>query len=493
MRKATRYSAVLLAGVALALFAASVPSFAEVQNVKVGGDITVRGFWRKNMDLNKGDNSGDPNSGTLNRKDNFMMQTTGVNVSADLTENVMAHVRIVNERDWDSSTSGDGNDIDLSQGYIRLKELFYSPLTLTVGTQPIVWGRGFVLGSSLIPGTLARGGDPNSSITANEFTDFTAFDAIRAQLDLGGTADVGMPLNADFVYIKLDENTIGVDDDIYLTGVNLGTRFDSMNSEAEAYYLLKRDTQKESSPATDNKGEVSTWGLRGSAQPGDGSKVWGELAFQHGRRTTDPAGSRTQGQTYSAWAANFGGQMTFADVDMKPGLGLEWIWWSGKDKSSGCDTSVNSTANCGAQSGWDPIARSYFTTAIREFQTQDSVSGFYPVGQGGVTSAATNQHQFAIFTDLDPIEDLHVNSRLTWFVASTPMLTRAQTETTFPTTGSIKRHRFIGTEWDTVLTYNYTDDVQFGTIYALFQPGNVFRVPNDDTAQELITWARVGF
>ena len=484
MVKATLRSAVLL-GILLW----SVPSFAEVQNVKVGGDTTVRSFFRHNMDLSQGDSAVDPNSGAFTSKDEFLMQTTGINVSADLTENVSAHVRIANERDWDSSVTGNANDVDLSQAYITLKELFYSPLTLRVGVQPITWGRGFVLGSSLVPGTLARGGDQNASITANEFTDFTAFDAIRGTLDLSGVASLGIPLTIDGVYIKLDENNIGNNDDINLLGFNLGTKFDQWGSEAEAYYLLKRDTQKEA--GTDNNGQLSTWGLRGSSKPAESSNVWAELAYQHGMRTTDPAGARVQGERVSAWAANLGGQYALADVAMKPGLGLEWIFWSGKNKSAGCDTAYGSAPNCGAQSGWDPIARGYFTTAIREFQTQDSVTGFYPVAQSGATSAATNQHQFAIFADLDPIQDLHVNSRLTWFVAAVPMLTRATTDGFVNT--RTDRHSFIGTVWDTVLSYNYTDDVQFGVIHALFEPGNVFRTPNNDAAQELITWAKVTF
>ena len=42
MVKATLRSAVLLGIAAIGVLAAGMPSFAEVQNVKVGGDITVR-------------------------------------------------------------------------------------------------------------------------------------------------------------------------------------------------------------------------------------------------------------------------------------------------------------------------------------------------------------------------------------------------------------------------------------------------------------------
>ena len=122
MLKATLRCAVLLG-----LVAWSVPALAEVQNVKVGGDLTVRAFHRHNLDLQD-------QSGALDGTDNFLMTTTGVNIGADLTENVSTFIRLANERDWDndSNGSGDGN-FDLSKAYITLKELFYAPLTLRVG------------------------------------------------------------------------------------------------------------------------------------------------------------------------------------------------------------------------------------------------------------------------------------------------------------------------------------------------------------------------
>ena len=91
------------------------------------------------------------------------------------------------------------------------------------------------------------------------------------------------------------------------------------------------------------------------------------------------------------------------------------------------------------------------------------------------------------------MEDLTIAPRLTWFIAEDglrPLRTAVQGGDAVT---SSKRRSFIGTEWDTVVTYNYTDDVQFGVIYALFAPGNVYRTPNDSTAQELITSVSVKF
>lgn len=484
MMKATLQGAVLLG-----LLTWAVPGFAEVQNVRVGGDVTVRAFHRENLDLHDESGTGIGTGVTsegLDRTDNFFMTTTGLNVGADLTENVSAFIRLANERDWNVDGVSTG-DLDISQSYVTLKELFYSPLTLRVGAQPIVWGRGFVLGSNLIPGLIYGGNDRNAAITANEFTDFTAFDAVRATLDLSGVA--GMPWTVDYVYIKIDENGTGQPDDVNLQGVNIGTKFDEMNTELEAYYLNKFDKNTGGittgpTQVTDNDGAINTIGIRGSTKPVQGSYLYGELAYQFGQRTTDPSGLAVAGNDVQAWAADFGGEYTFEDVSFMPKLGAEWIFYSGKDAD-------------GAFPGWDPIARGYFTTVIREFQnpapfnTPDQTCG---VGGGGTAAvacvgSATNQHQLSLYGSVKPIEDLTLDQRLSWFFL--PVGARPSSATN---AGSVdKRKSYAGMEWDTILTYDYTSDVQFGVIYALFAPGNVYRDPNNSTAQELVTSVSVKF
>ena len=459
MVKATLRGAVLLG-----LLAWSVPSFAEVQNVRVGGDITLRGFHRENMDLTDDD-------GALDTHDNFFMTTTGINLGADLTENVSAFIRLANERDWNVDTTSARGDFDVSQSYITLKELFYSPLTVRLGTQPIVWGRGFVLGSNLLPGVLNEGDDRNAAITANEYTDFTAFDAVRATLDLSNLGGIGFPLTADYVYIKSNEGTIGAPDDVNIQGVNFSAKFDDMNSEMEAYYLNKLDKSHGSTVGTssDENGFISTWGIRGSAKPVQGAYVYGELAYQHGKRAVDPTVVVPAGSEVAAWAVDLGGEYTFADVAMTPKLGAEWIFWSGKDSD-------------GAVGGWDPIARSYFTSAIREFQTASGAGGFYITDQAGDTSAATNQHQLSAYGSLQPLEDLTVAPRLSFFWLDVGAVQ-----------ADGKRDYYVGSELDTQVTYNYTEDVQFGFLYAVFFPGDVYHAGTDNAAQQLVTSVSVKF
>jgi hypothetical protein len=464
----------------LAMLGTAVPAFAEVQNVRVGGDITTRAFLRDNLDLHD-------NDGTLDG-DNFFQSTIGINVGADMTENVSAFIRLANERDWNID-AGSTADFALSQGYVTLKELFYSPLTLRIGRQPIVWGRGFVLGSSLITDHLGRGGaDLHGAITADEFTDFTSFDAVRATLDLSGAAAVDLPFMLDYVYIKVDENATGVvANDVNLQGVNLSTQFE--NGEMELYYLNKRDKNTAAVATTTGgtagrDGNINTLGLRGSLQPNENSNIWAEAAYQFGRRNTDPNAILPAGNSHQAWAFNLGAEIGL-DVAMAPKVGAEWIYFSGQDLD-------------GAVSGWDPIARGYFTTALREFQA----TGFYPADQtcqsaGAIgrvcTGSVTNQHQFSLMGSFVPMEDLTVNNRMSWFfqdIGSRPDRGGG------PLSGSQvnqERKNYIGAEWDTQVSYDYTDDVEFGLIYGLFLPGSVFRNPTDNTAQELITSVSVKF
>jgi hypothetical protein len=134
------------------------------------------------------------------------------------------------------------------------------------------------------------------------------------------------------------------------------------------------------------------------------------------------------------------------------------------------------------------VFRGNFTSALREFQA----AGFYMPAQslatvGGtfnaITNSTTNQHQFALHAMVRPIEDLSIDNRFTWFLADVGIV---------PVAGA-KRESFFGTEWDVQANYAYTDDVNFGLIYGLFNPGNVFRTPFDDTAQQLVTSVSVKF
>src|SRR3989338_7759806 len=129
------------------------PAYAEAQNVKVSGSIDAYWFYRENFDLR------DNNDVVVKKSeaDSFYMSVTQVQVAADLTDNVSTVKNIANQRDWNADTfdgvGGTGNDaaeydIDLDLAYVQMKEIFYSPLTLTIGRQDLWFGRGVIVGNN---------------------------------------------------------------------------------------------------------------------------------------------------------------------------------------------------------------------------------------------------------------------------------------------------------------------------------------------------------
>jgi hypothetical protein len=92
-------------------------AYAEVQNVKVSGDLTVLGAIR-NLNL-----KGEANNGS----DSFMASITSVKIDADLTDNVMTTIGLINERYWgrevgDSvDATGTNSDIALNLAFVTLK------------------------------------------------------------------------------------------------------------------------------------------------------------------------------------------------------------------------------------------------------------------------------------------------------------------------------------------------------------------------------------
>ena len=139
---------ILVLALAFLVGATFSAAYAEVQNVKVSGDINILGVLRNNFDLS---NPGNPPSSATQTKENdkagFFATQTRVRIDADLTDNVMATVRLINERNWTSETNS-STDIDLDLAYVTLKEFLYSPLTLTLGRQELRFGNQFIIGNA---------------------------------------------------------------------------------------------------------------------------------------------------------------------------------------------------------------------------------------------------------------------------------------------------------------------------------------------------------
>jgi hypothetical protein len=430
--------------VAALVVAFAVPASAETQNIKVSGDIKAAYVYQRDIEFQ--DASGD--------NQNFFMQQIGLNVEADLTDNVSTYIRLINERDWNgiassnSSYNGSDNafDILLDEAYVTLKEMLYAPLTVKIGRQNIWLGKGFVMGNSG-PGNWGAGQLPS---TIQEYSDMTAFDSIRATLDYD-------PWTVDLIYAKIIEDNVAEEDDRDLYVANVGYDFTKYDAEAEAYYIFANDKQNRFDG--DKTNHVHTLGLRGSLVPFESMNLWAEGALQFGKYRTSAVDRKRE-----AYALDAGLDYTFADVKWTPKVGAEYIWLSG-DK----------TDQTGKYKAWDPLFRGKFDNYIADFR--GLTKGL------AVDTGMSNTQSFAMFGSIAPMTDITMDAKWTylWLAEKlTPSVTRADSKK-------------VGWELDGKVAYDYTEDVQFSCAIGYFKPGKSYATDYNKNATQVVAGVSVDF
>jgi len=497
------------------VFVVATVAYAETQSVKVSGDIALRTFARNNYDLDNDDvglaltaagaivsqddataAAGTDFGGQSTDWATYLLSTIEVQVDADLTDNVSAVIRLVNQRVWGNgvyTSSGDetgllnipfrdqvasnivgpavqqdafGVGVDLA--YIELKEFLYSPLTLKIGRQDIWFGRGFIIGANQL--------ETQDSIFCPEYTAINSFDAIRGTLDYA-------PWTIDMVFAKIGENWRRADDDVNLWGVNVGYVFDNYNAEAEAYWFMRQSRYTGSNAAgvatlTDvtsgnNSNDIHTVGGRGSFDPIEDWTVALEGAYQFGQYIgiADQVNDRDR----SAWACDIMLECRYFQDNFawRPVLQGEYIYYSGEENQA--NTAVGDSDT---YTGWDFMFRGKYDTAIREFQN------VYYRTNSTSTPSTTNQHQFLLSLEVEPTDSLTVGVRGAYFLL----------DEDYSTTGANPNtENSIGGELDVQVTWDYTEDVTFGLLTGFFFPGDHFINGQDDVATDIVGSVKLSF
>lgn len=476
---------VLVAGITCA-------AYAEVQNVKVSGDIEVIAAMR-NLELTQASGFNAATLQDTTHPDNFLATITRVMISADLTDNVSTVVRLLNERYWGKETENtnanfDTNtEIDLDLAYVTLKEFLYSPLTMTVGRQELHFGNDMIIGD---PDTNNRVTNASPFGTGNRLNaDLTArksFDAIRATLNYD-------PVVVDIVGAKIREGATNSQDDVDLYGVNAAWDV-SKKLKVEGYFWQKNLGRKTNTALTaagdvnENKRRYTdVFGYRVSGEPVDGLTYSLEQAFQFGKYNqndfqgnvldnatvavpliaTDAATRPGQGGmgnlvNIKAWALEAFLNYDFKKVKYTPALGACYAYFSG----DAADFDANDAQR---RRGWDPM-----------FENQT---------YGHIANALfnqTNQHIAGLNASLKPFQDVTIKGEyFGYWLAKAPMdgnnggLLPAfnYTVQTVARPGQnigVTKRAFLGQELDITTTYDYTEDVQFSLLGGVFFPGNVF-------------------
>jgi hypothetical protein len=475
------------------------PAFAAIQNVKVSGDITTSFVDRNNFDLGLTEGSqfigtggayGVAGNGTFEglKSQNVFLTQTRLRVDADLSDNVSTTVGLINERAWNAESSNDTN-VQLYLASVTMRELLYSPLTVTVGRQTFIYGNGFILGNG--PGNQATG---NLQYVDQDLSMRSSEDGIKAVLDY-------KPLTIDLLYFKNEQTvdsirgfgnlTSGQSSDVF--GYNLNYQLgDSMNTVVEQYMFAEINGSgiDDLGPGSNKGDTLYVPGLRASTNPIKGLNVQGEVAMQFGNVEVPDGIGHSAGEHRDAFGAQLMASYALPVLEKyKPTVNASYTYVSGDKDSIMNVNDTNGAKIAKTESAWDPMFQSQGVGTI--------YNSIYPL---------TNMNVISLGASANPLED--VTTAFTWtnlwaadrYTAQNPLFVFQPNEgpgmVAMPAstyTSTKKDARGLGNEYDANITYNYTEDVTFGVSLGWYVPGSAIAGAEHNTASQAIADVAVKF
>jgi len=439
-------------------------AYAEVQNVKVSGDITMTGIRRDRLSLRKNDTTAD--YGNIVQG---ILSQVRVRVDADLTDNVTTVVRLINERMWgmeSTANSTDDNDttVDLDLAYVTLKEFLYSPLTLTVGRQELRYGNALVIGDIDTNGISARNLPP----TLEDLSLRKSFDAVRAVLNYD-------PLVVDLVYSRVIETALNTSSNVELYGVNAAYAVNkNLNTEA---YIWERRRGKGYLTLLTKPETLITTGAKGMYTGIENLVLGAEAALQLGDHASSLAGAayiddssvNVHNRTVTAYAIQLIAQYMMPKVKYTPMLHASYTNLSGEKWKNDKKT----------HKGWDPMYEDQSKGTL-----YNKIVGF------------TNAQVVNLGGAIKPMDDVTATLDYTYLMlnhnypsGALPHLDGTSTGPTYKMTDC----RSLGNEIDLGVTYDYTEDVQLALSAGVFVPSKAFDKANRNAATQVIGSMKVTF
>jgi len=399
--------AVLIAGM-------TIPAFAAVKNIQVGGGMDVSGFYRKSFDFD-----GDSDSFT------FTYMGTKVWVKAELADNVTAMVRLINERDF-------GNDylreitgsVILDLAYVKIADIMTAGLDLTVGRQEIQLGDGLVLGSRYRAIDYI-GADIGTA--ALDYGQQKAFDAVRA--------DYTFPM-ADVTVTGLKAKILETYGDIFGMGglpiedvdlYALALKYNGEIFAVEPYVVYLRSDDSTTLP---DGMDLYTLGIRAGLSPMDALSITGEFAKQLGSVDTGTS------MDFEGWAALIGVDFTLGG-EMAPTLSAGYSHFTEQESGASEITS------------WIPVFPSNVASRVGKI----AYPAVFSAGEGVYLSTAlpmmaqSGLQAFKLGASIQPTSSLSLG--LNWFHLRAIEVPSGIDEV-------------LGNELDLCMNYQYTEDLAFG-------------------------------
>ena len=416
---------IVVALMAVGLMATSV--FADVQNIRLSGDVRIRGYYYNYGPAAAAKGLGDAA---------FIAQQTKVTVEADLEDHVMVVVTLKANGRWgnDNAQNGPGFsnsmavkswNVGMDEAYVQLNQAFFTPATVKVGRQYLNYGRGLILSS---------------------YDQDYNFDAGRLVLDY-------YPLTIDLVGASLvnnqrfapGESQSGTGRAADLLFVNARYELtDSLLKDVEVYggwIAQARGDQPVglvNLPSSFNSASPWVIGARADMNITKSFKTWIEGTYE--------GGASGDGDPISAFLLNAGAKFTFADVKMTPAINANYIYASG-----------------GGASG-----RSYFRPW---FDAQEGMNGYV------FKPLLSNIQIFNVGASIKPANNCSLALEGYYYMKNDKdgaVWTNPNLDVPGATTiGSDSR--YLGWEIDSVLGYDYSKDVRCQLVYGVFIPGAIHR------------------
>jgi hypothetical protein len=431
---------IICIGVFAFFFGGIVSSYGDVQNIRLGGELRVRGYYLAN--------ASDNNDGSAA----FVTQRTAVIMEADLTDHVFVKISLQGESLWGGfdepiNSAGPGSfindrinkrfDIGVTEAFVQLNDMAGTPVSTKIGRQYMTYGRGLIISS-----------------WDNSYN----YDAAKVMLDF-------YPTVIDLVYSRAYQlgmfgpnrqmidgtplSSTGID----MLFANIRHSFDNSFLRTVELYggwlphgnITGAPTVPPSNPYGTFPGRAAQpWivGARADLKPVDNLSIWVEGVYEGG----DPGNDATDYIT--AFMANAGLKYVWKDVRFTPSVNANYIYASG----SGSDPYKNFIPWFDYVDGHNGYLFSPQLSNIQVINagltinpsknTSFSVQGYYYLKASAAAAAGTN-----------PNYDFGGMGFTTW----DPTNPGSESE--------------LGTEIDAIFGYDYSKDVRFQLVYGIFIPG----------------------
>src|SRR3989449_5335643 len=338
-----------LAGwMALAVFAvggvmvAAGPAFAKVDTdqLTIGGEVRIRYEIRNNTSFN-----------SIGANESAASHRVRVNVGYDLTPDVSFFVQLQDARIWGSegqsaantntstglssvaSANGDTTGVDLHQGYLLLKNVLVSGLSVKAGRQEIIFGDHRLFGN-FGWSQIGNSFDAVRLTHSMPIGDVDLFWARIFETENAAGCPAGGVGSCGGVIFPANGAKATTDQDVYGLYVTLKA---IPNWTVEPYLFLLKDSRAPG-VGTAAGTNITTAQTAGQARTTAGGRINGKVAgldataegaWQLGSISSGAAGAPANDVHINAWAGAFRAGYTMDAVPMKPRVGIEIDYASG--------------------------------------------------------------------------------------------------------------------------------------------------------------------